>query len=405
MKEIRWLTKPYLKYGKLYFFISVLFAAIILPIDSILQVLFPQAILNLLSSHNEFLHIVLVAIAFESAFLLITLLDDLFNNAYKEALSVRIRTRINREIYEQCCKTRYEYVDNPDYYDKFSWAIREYANKCTEAVGFIISSLTLVITMASLITIIATSIWWVVIIMATSFALKSFVVAKVNKLDIQKDEEMIPVDRKMDYFHRIFFQKSYAAELRTTRLKNIILSHYEEETKNKIHLIRKYVIKTLYLLIINDLLVRIADVLIVIGIAGAIYSGKISEVGAYMTLLLAANKLNDQFYQIFDVFRTVNKLEKYGSKIHEFFSDTVYYCKGDNAFRLERVKESDVIGKVCKIYRAGKHIQIKERDSQFVELSFKIYGLYLRNMFNKDIVKETQIYKDYYNKYLREECL
>lgn len=86
-------------------------------------------------------------------------------------------------------------------------------------------------------------------------------------------------------------------------------------------------------------------------------------------------------------------------------SDTVYYCKGDNAFRLERVKESDVIGKVCKIYRAGKHIQIKERDSQFVELSFKIYGLYLRNMFNKDIVKETQIYKDYYNKYLREECL
>lgn len=120
-------------------------------------------------------------------------------------------------------------------------------------------------------------------------------------------------------FIAFFFQKSYAAELRTTRLKNIILSHYEEETKNKIHLIRKYVIKTLYLLIINDLLVRIADVLIVIGIAGAIYSGKISEVGAYMTLLLAANKLNDQFYQIFDVFRTVNKLEKYGSKIHEFF--------------------------------------------------------------------------------------
>ena len=26
-------------------------------------------------------------------------------------------------------------------------------------------------------------------------------------------------------------------------------------------------------------------------------------------------------------------------------SDTVYYCKGDNAFRLERVKESDV--KMC----------------------------------------------------------
>ncbi len=319
MKEIRWLLNPYVKYGKLYLIISILFAAIILPLDSVLQVYFPQAVLNLLSSHKNFLVIVLTAIGFESVFLLITLLDDLFNNAYKEAVSVRIRANINREIYEQCCKTRYDYVDTPDYYDKFSWAIKEYANKSTETVGFIVSSLTLIITIASLITIIATSIWWVIIIMATSFALKSLVVAKVNKLDMQKDEEIIPIDRKIAYFHSVFYQKSYAAELRTTKLKSIILAHYEEEIQNKIHLIRKYIVKTLYLLIINDLLVRIADVFIIIGIAGSIYNGKVSEVGAYMTLLLAANKLNDLFYQIFDIFHTGNKLEKYGGNIHKFF--------------------------------------------------------------------------------------
>lgn len=328
MKEIRWLLKPYVKYGKLYLIISILFAVIILPLDSVLQVYFPQAVLNLLSSHKDFLVIVSTVIGFESVFLLITFLDDLFNNAYKESVSVRIRANINREIYEQCCKTRYDYVDNPDYYDKFSWAIKEYANKSTETVGFIVSSLTLIITIASLITIIATSIWWVIVIMAISFALKSLVVAKVNKLDLQKDEEAVPIDRKMAYFHRIFYQKSYAAELRTTKLKSIILAHYEKETQNKIHLIRKYIAKTLYLLIINDLLVRIADVFIVIGIAGSIYNGKVSEVGAYMTLLLAANKLNDLFYQIFDIFRTANKLEKYGGNIHEFF----FLSKGKNGW-------------------------------------------------------------------------
>mgnify|MGYP002537744623 FL=1 len=319
MKEIRWLLKPYVKYGKLYLIISILFAVIILPLDSVIQVYFPQAVLNLLSSHKDFLVIVFTAIGFESVLLLITLLDDLFNNAYKEAVSVRIRANINREIYEQCCKTRYDYVDNPDYFDKFSWAIKEYANKSTEAVGFIVSGLTLIITIASLTTIIAASIWWVIIIMVTSFALKSLVVAKVNKLDMQKDEENVPIDRKIAYFHRVFYQKSYAAELRTTKLKRIILTHYEEEIQNKIHLIRKYIVKTLYLLIINDLLVRIADVFIVIGIAGSIHNGKVSEVGAYMTLLLAANKLNDLFYQIFDIFRTGNKLKKYGGNIHKFF--------------------------------------------------------------------------------------
>lgn len=319
MKEIKWLLKPYVKYGKVYLIISILFATIILPLDSVIQVYFPQFILNQLSSHTDFFHIVITAIVFECAFLSITLLDDLFNNAYKDVVATKIRTKMNREIYEHCCKTKYDYIDNPDYYDKFSWAIREYANKSTEAVSFIVSSLTLVITIASLVTIIASSIWWVIITIVVSFALKAVVVARVNELDVQKDEESVPIDRKIDYFHRIFYQNTYAAELRTTRLKNIILAHYEEEAVNKIHLIKKYIVKTLYLLIINDFLVRIADALIVIGIAGAIYNGRITEVGAYMSLLLAANKLNDLFYQIFDVFRNANKLGKYGSKIREYF--------------------------------------------------------------------------------------
>lgn len=68
--------KPYVKYGKLYLIFSALFAAIILPLDSILQVYFPQAALNLLSSHKGFSVIVFTAIGFECALLLITLLDE-----------------------------------------------------------------------------------------------------------------------------------------------------------------------------------------------------------------------------------------------------------------------------------------------------------------------------------------
>lgn len=233
MKKIGWLLKPYIKYGKLYLIFSSLFAAVILPFDSIIQVYFPQAVLNLLSSHHDFSVIVFTAIGFECVLLLITLLDDLFHNAYEESASVRIRANINCEIYEQCCKTKYAYVDEPEYYDKFSWAIKEYANKSAEAVELLVSTLTLVITVASLITIIATSVWWVILIMAASFALKSLVVSKVNSLDVKKDEELVPIDRKTDYFHRIFYQKSYAAELRTTKLKSIILAHYEEETKKQ----------------------------------------------------------------------------------------------------------------------------------------------------------------------------
>lgn len=82
---------------------------------------------------------------------------------------------------------------------------------------------------------------------------------------------------------------------------------------------------------------------------------------------------------------------------------TTYFCKGDNAFRLEKIEDKDVVGKVCKLFRTGKRIPLLKVNNQFIEMSYKIHLLYLKNKFDKKIVKETKIYKDYI-KYLSEEC-
>ena len=82
---------------------------------------------------------------------------------------------------------------------------------------------------------------------------------------------------------------------------------------------------------------------------------------------------------------------------------TTYFCKGDNAFRLEKIEDTDVVGKVCKLFRSGKRIPLLKVNNQFIEMSYKIHMLYLKNKFDKNIVKGTKIYKNYI-KYLSEEC-
>lgn len=85
-------------------------------------------------------------------------------------------------------------------------------------------------------------------------------------------------------------------------------------------------------------------------------------------------------------------------------TETTYFCKGDNAFRLEKIKVTDIVGKVCKIFRSGKCIPLLSASNQFIEMSYGIHMLYLKNGFDKEIVRESEMYKAYIE-YLSEEYI
>ena len=178
MRNFFWLLKPYAKYGKVYIAVSLIFSCIVLPVDSLIQICFPQAVLRLLSYGEPFFHIVLTAVGFEAVLLVITLFDDLYGNVISQSVESRITPKINRSIYEKSAKTRYSYTDDPDYYNNFSLAVRDYAGKSAEAARFLFSVLTTLITVFSMAAVLMSGSAWVIIIIAVSFLLKSFVVSR-----------------------------------------------------------------------------------------------------------------------------------------------------------------------------------------------------------------------------------
>lgn len=72
----------------------------------------------------------------------------------------------------------------------------------------------------------------------------------------------------------------------------------------------------------------------------------------------------------------------------------IYFCKGDNSFRLEMVRENNIIGSVILLYD-------KNNNSDFVIDSYAIYRLFCKNEFDSQKTMLSAKYINYRNKYLK----
>lgn len=67
------------------------------------------------------------------------------------------------------------------------------------------------------------------------------------------------------------------------------------------------------------------------------------------------------------------------------------FCKGDNAFRIERISKEQVLGKVIKV----NNIEIEKCEIEYVYLSKKIGDIFKQSRGSKAITQQTGIYRFY----------
>ena len=71
-----------------------------------------------------------------------------------------------------------------------------------------------------------------------------------------------------------------------------------------------------------------------------------------------------------------------------------YFCKGDNSFRLEDVEKKDIIGAVQLEYDA-------HNTPEFIAASYSISRIFRKCGYNTDIIKLTDEYLHYADRYLK----
>ena len=78
--------------------------------------------------------------------------------------------------------------------------------------------------------------------------------------------------------------------------------------------------------------------------------------------------------------------------------DQRYFCKGDNAFRLEDVSYEQIFGKVIKVNGED----VPSPSSQQIELSYMVNRAFRKNSYQVDETKKSGIYR-FYKKHLNKE--
>jgi len=319
IRNIFWLYKPYLKYGKLFVFLSLFFWLLVVPASNLINVYLPNKIIEFLTNKRPFEEIVVLVITFQLLLMFQPLYEDIFNMFCKNKMLAKIEMQLNRDIYEIATKTDYKYIDNPEYYNSYTWAISEYANKAAEVQNLINRTSSAFITMVSMLAIIATISPIAIVVMVVGVIFENAMYIITNYYDVKKETEIIPYDRRLGYYHRVFYQREYAADLKSTNLKKYIFQEYDKAKERKLGIIQKYAWKMIGWAISGNFIFYLVRTFIIINIAYGIYTGNIKSVGSYVTMMLAVQRLNDTLSELFYRVKDGNLLGMYVTKIRVFF--------------------------------------------------------------------------------------
>lgn len=320
VRNIFWLYKPYWKYSKPYVILTLLFWIIAVPMARILAVIFPAQVMGALDSGASWGKILLLVIGFQCAIAFIPLVEDIYMYFLKNIANVKIDLKIKRGVYLQVLKTDYKYIDDPEYYDKYKWAIDQHSANSAEAFSLINQTISAIVVIVSLIGIVAANNLIVVLLCFVSMIIRLYAAFQYNKADLKMEDEIVPVDRRLEYTRRIFYLKNYSADLKSTGLRNYIFKNYDKMSGKKISILKKSGLKFFLWSALGDIVYRVIMIAIILIIAYNIYTGNIIGSATYMTIMLSIEKLDEYLYDLFEMIKSGDRLGMHGEKIREFFS-------------------------------------------------------------------------------------
>lgn len=80
--------------------------------------------------------------------------------------------------------------------------------------------------------------------------------------------------------------------------------------------------------------------------------------------------------------------------------DGMYYCKGDNSFRIEMIQYSDILGKILAIKRQNKIVSLPSMSRIYLDMSYSINQEFIKNGCDIQKTKKTPLYLKYKEEYL-----
>jgi len=238
--NLLFLVKPYWKYGKLFLIGNIAVSALINPALNLIQVRLIQLVIDAIIAGATMRETIMVAAALVATTLGLTVLSWGFWLLYDRWKGVEIQNKINRSIYERAIATDYQYFDNPEFYNDFTFAVGELAAKSESSFKLLMEMIGAISSIIAMTAFLSTLGPWVILISVVGQAICLFAQRIIQKLGIKITTESLPFDRKLNYVHRVSYQREYAADMKSSSLPQKVLSIFDKNGEWKVGLRKKY---------------------------------------------------------------------------------------------------------------------------------------------------------------------
>ena len=299
--------------------LTIVMAAVVLPLSNLVSVLFTQNVVDAIAGGKSLGTVFRIILFYSIILLILSLINNVFDSFYSEKKESEIQLLINRDICNYASKVDYNCFDNPDFYDTYTWTLKQFSAQSAGARRILINfciAISTIVSMTSFISVLSPSI---IILVVLQILILAFIEIKQNKTNIIKQEELNSINRHIDYNNTVFYGKQYAADIRCTYLTKYMFSNYEEMQKCKISTIKKFEKKLFAYTGLQNVFGRAYTVLLMMIICYQFTISKsIVGVGKFSSLLNAAGQLSSSLYKMVGVFKSINASSLYVDKFRDF---------------------------------------------------------------------------------------
>ena len=313
------LVKPYWRHGRLYLLGRLTIPLLILPAIAFLQVTLVQRVIEAISAGATMEEVLILAGTIVGSIFVLTATRWSFLLLYDRWKVAEIRNRINRSIYVQSIATDYRYFDNPEFYNDFTFAVGELAAKSEAALTLLsdlIETATIIITMTAYLAFLGP---WMILISLLGQGICLLAQKRIEALGIQIRSESLPHERKLQYIHRLAYQRQYAADLKSTSLPKAFFAIFDNSGAAKVAISRRLSPANLKANMVQFVawhLCQFAQLAYLIYCAYTQYLG----LGMITGMFAAAGRLNDQLNRFVGLSGRGMELNLYTQKIRTFFA-------------------------------------------------------------------------------------
>lgn len=316
-KNLFYLFSYFWRYGKVLFIVSSL-GLLYAPIQTYITIQSIKFTVDSITLGIPFSAIAGRLIIYFAILFVLSLYCSVIDNYLWELLTLRITSGIRHEVYEHVVKTDYKYFDNPKFYDDYSWTTDRLSDLTVQAMHIIRTFLTRLFTISTLIALTLSMNWVLLIFVAISLGIGLSISKVKNKINFKKTDESQSLYRSQNYIHRLFYMKDYADEIRTTKLSEIFLKKYDENTEGLINVIKKHRSKLTFTGIILDSQELLFTASCMIYLAYSILFSNLS-LGSFSALITASAQLKSTLNQLLGIINEMQNVSLYTDRIKSFF--------------------------------------------------------------------------------------